>query len=141
MDRVRSTDLPTIDATLASLGAVGRPAIELPDDASVPTETVLRLTIDGTVRHVRFEEYAGTTRAMGAFDAPDLVRSPGDGENRLRQWVEAQGLATGRTVHLDVIQPEFAYGLRAPGEELVYDAPAPPNDSLASIAEDLCQRE
>lgn len=143
MDRVRSGDVPTIDATLVSHGAVGRPAIELPDSADepavedVPTDEVVRLSIDGDVRHARFEQFSSSARASGAFDTPDLARSPGEGENRLREWVDEQGLSTGRTVHLDVIEPGFAYGLRAPGEELIYDAPSSPDDSLASIAEQL----
>lgn len=143
MDRVRSGDVPTIDATLVSHGAVGRPAIELPDSADepavedVPTDEVVRLSTDGSTRHARFDEFAGSARATGAFDAPDLARSPGEGENRLREWVDEQGLATGRTVHLDVIESGFAYGLRAPGEALIYGAPSSPDGSLASIAEEL----
>jgi len=166
MDRVRAADVETIDATLVGHGAVGRPAIELPEavvagggggdtgssgegahatrsdpadagGSGVPTGEVLRLVLDGSTRHARFEAFAGSVRATGAYDAPDLARSPGEGENRLREWVEDRGLATGRTVHLDVIEPEFAYGLRAPGEETIYDAPSKPDDSLASIAQSL----
>lgn len=148
MDRVRSEDLAAIDATLVGHGAVGRPAIELPADAvrdggsttdgpTVPTDEVVRLVLSGSTRHVRFQSFAGGVRATGGFDAPDLARSPGEGENRLREWVEDRDLATGRTVHLDVIQPGCAYGLRAPGESTVYDAVSKPDDSLASIAASL----
>lgn len=160
MDRVRSDDVETIDATLASHGAVGRPAIELPaaavaapemaapddhdaptggeaDGPTVPVDEVVRVVLDGATRHARFDAFAGSVRATGAYDAPDLARSPGDAENRLRTWVEARDLATGRTVHLDAIRRGFAYGLRAPGETAVYDAPGAPDDSLAAIARDL----
>lgn len=160
MDRVRSEDVPTVDATLAAHGAVGRPAIELPatavarageadasdagaaverlsDAPTVPVDEVVRLVLDGATRHARFESFAGSVRATGAYDAPDLARSPGDGTNRLREWVDGRDLATGRTVHLDAVEPGFAYGLRAPGETAVYDAPGRPDDSLAAIARDL----
>ena len=144
MDRVRSATLQTIDASLVGHGAIDRPAIELPadvdtdSDGDVPADEVLRIVLDGSTRHCRFEAYSGTVRATGIFDTPDLVRSPGDGENRLREWVEAKGLSTGRTVHLDVVEAGFAYGLRAPGDSTVYDAPSTsPDDSLASIAEQL----
>lgn len=150
MDRVRSADVETVDATLVGHGAVGRPAIELPDDApaatssdghAVPTGEVVRLVLDGATRHARFQAFSGSVRATGAFDARDLARSPGEGTNRLREWVADRDLATGRTVHLDVIEPAFAYGLRAPGESVIYDAPSKPDDSLASIAERVERRE
>ena len=144
MDRVRSATLQTIDASLVGHGAIDRPAIELPDDVDIDTDgdvpagEVVRLVLDGDTRHCRFEAYGGGTRATGVFDTPDLVRSPGDGENRLRAWIDDHDLSIGRTVHLDVIEAGFAYGLRAPGDSAVYDAPASsPDDSLASIAEDL----
>jgi hypothetical protein len=144
MNRVRSDALRTIDASLVGHGAIDRPAIELPadvdtgEDGAVPAGEVLRLALDGDTRHCRFEAYGGDTRATGVFDTPDLVRSPGDGENRLRERIDAHDLSIGRTVHLDVIEAGFAYGLRAPGESAVYDAPSDsPDDSLASIAEGL----
>ncbi|WP_248517283.1 DUF7112 family protein [Salinarchaeum laminariae] len=144
MNRVRSEGLQTIDASLVGHGAIDRPAIELPTDVDtgpdgpVPTDEILRIVLDGATRHCRFETYSGSVRATGVFDTSDLVRSPGDGENRLREWLGDAGLSLGRTVHLDVIEAGFAYGLRAPGESIVYDAPSSsPDDSLASIAEQL----
>lgn len=117
--------------------------LEVPGDDrdAFPTDEVVRLVLDGATRHARFEAFAGSVRATGAYDAPDLARSPGDGTNRLRAWVEDRDLATGRTVHLDEIEPGFAYGLRAPGETAVYDAPGKPDDSLAAIARDLDREE
>jgi hypothetical protein len=126
------------DGTDAHGAATGGDAAASADGATVPTGEVVRLVLDGTTRHCRFESFGGGVRATGAFDTPDLARSPGDGENLLRAWIEDRGLSMGRTVHLDVIEAGFAYGLRAPGESAVYDAPASaPDDSLASIAEEL----
>lgn len=146
MHRVRAATLRTIDAPLVGHGAIDRPAIELPGDVDtgpgtdglVPVDEVVRLELGGSTRHARFEEYAGGIRATGAFDTPELARSPGEGTNRLAEWVDDRSLSPGRTVHLDLVEPGFAYGLRAPGESAVYDAPSSsPDDSLAAIAEDL----
>ncbi|MFB6197751.1 MAG: hypothetical protein ABEI52_05700 [Halobacteriaceae archaeon] len=66
---------------------------------------------------------------------PELVRSA-DGTNLLHQWIDERDLGVGRTVHLDVIEPEFKYGLRAPGERATYEI-GRPDQSLASIAREL----
>lgn len=138
MERIPSDhdSIRSMRATLVSHGPTRRPAIELPEEDAdaVPIDEVVRLSLSGTERHARFTTYADSVRATGAFDAPDLARSPGDGANRLREWVEETDLEIGRTVHLDVIEDGFKYGVRAPGERVVYDAPDAPDDSLASIA-------
>ena len=137
-DRVPSEGLDTIDATLVRHGPRGRQAVELPAGASIPTGEVLRLSIDGHERFVRPTTVAGdAVRIAGAYDAPDIARSSDDEHDRLREWIDGSDLDVGRTVHLDVIEPEFKYGLRAPGERRVYDAPEKPDDSLASIAEQV----
>lgn len=137
-DRVPSEGLETIDATLVRHGPRGRLAIELPDDVSLATDEVFRLTIDGSERFVQPTWSAeGGIRLGGAYDTPDSARSPGDAENRLQAWLDSTDLDVGRTVHVDVVEPEFKYGLRAPGERAVYDAADPPDEGLASIAEQV----
>jgi len=140
VDRVASdhSSLETLDAELVSHGPGSRRAVELSGDVTVPTGEVVRLVVDGAVRYTKPSRFAGETiRISGAFDAPDHARSPADRPNRLREWLDRTDLATGRTVHLDVIEEEFKYGLREPGERVVYDAPETPEDSLASIASRL----
>jgi hypothetical protein len=139
-DRVASdhASISTLDATIVAHGATSRPAIELPEDADVPSGELLRLVVDGTVQFTVLQSFAGDSlRISGAYDAPGEARSPGDATNRLRTWLDDTELSTGRTVHIDVIDEGFKYGLRAPGERVVYDAPASPSDSLASIASQL----
>lgn len=166
MDRIRAADCETVDATLVGHGAIDRPAIELPDAAvqdtspsahgagsaassapgaesappTVPVGEALRLVLEGTTHHVRFERYSDAVRATGVFETPDGAREPGAGTNRLAEWVDDRELSLGRTVHVDEISPGFAYGLRAPGADAVYDVPGEPDDSLASIAESLEDR-
>jgi len=149
MDRIRADDCETIDATLVGHGAIDRQAIELPagaatvdgsgdaDGGEFPVDEVVRIVLEGTTHHARFDRFAGSVRATGVFETPAGAREPGEGTNRLEEWVASAGLDLGRTVHLDVIEPGFAYGLRAPGAPAVYDAPDAPDDSLASIAESL----
>lgn len=137
MDRIAS-DNPAIETRRATVARYGgtRKRVEIPGD--VPTDEVVRLVLDGTTYHARIE--GGFADAdpyvAGASDTPEGARS-GDGSDRLQEWLDSADRSPGSTVLLDVIEPEFAYGLRKPGEEAVYDAVEKPSDSLASIARDL----
>lgn len=138
MDRIASDNpaIETLRATVARHGGT-RKRVELPADAA-PTDEVVRLVLDGTTYHARIE--GGFADAdpyvAGAYDTPGGARS-GNGSDRLQAWLDSEDRSPGSTVLLDVIEPEFAYGLRKPGEEVVYDAVEKPSDSLASIARDL----
>lgn len=143
-DRVPS-DHPTVtthDGTLARQGRTDRPKVVLPADAGLPVGEVVRLALDGTERRARFERptVGDGLELRGVYDTPDHVREPGSGTDRLAEWVADAGLAFGRTVHLDVVESGFRYGLRGPGERAVYDATGGPDGSLASIAERLEER-
>lgn len=137
MDRIAS-DNPAIETRRAAVARHGgtRKRVEIPGD--VPTGEVVRLVLDGTTYHARIEGgFADADpHVAGAYETPEMARS-GDGTERLQAWLDAADRSPGSTVLLDVIEPEFAYGLRAPGEEVVYDAIEKPPDSLASIARDL----
>jgi len=140
VDRVASDhpSMRTVDGNLVSHGPGNRPAVELSDPDVLPTGEVVRLVVDGTERFAEPRSLAGeTVRISGAFDAPDHARNPADRPNRLLEWLDRAELAIGRTVHVDVVDEGLKYGLRAPGERVVYDAPETPDDSLASIAAQL----
>lgn len=135
-DRVPSDALDTVRGTLARRGATSRLGVRLPDDADLPTGEVVRIILDGSERHARFDARPdGGVTIPGIYDSPSLARDPSGGSDRLREWVEDRTLEAGRTVHLDEIDAGFAYGLRGPGEQTVYDSLESPDDSLASIAE------
>lgn len=141
MDRIASDNpaIETIRATVARHGG-SRKRIEIPEDATLPIDEVVRLVIDGATYHARIE--GGFADAdpyvAGAYDTPGGARSAdGNGPDHLQPWLESTDRSVGSSVLVDVIEPDFAYGLRAPGEETVYDAVEKPDDNLAAIARDL----
>jgi len=60
-----------------------------------------------------------------------------DGDNELRSWLDSHGIEKGDALVLDVLRTGYAYGLRRPGERVVYSPPDPPDSSLADIAKNL----
>lgn len=139
-----SSDHPTVstvDATLTRQGRTDRPKVVLStaaaEDAELVAGEVVRLVLDGD--ECRALPSRPTTddglEIGGAYDTPAQARDPGSGPNRLTEWVREAGLDFGRTVHLDVVEPGFRYGLRAPGGRVTYETTGTPDDSLAAIAE------
>lgn len=131
----------TVRATLVKSGALDRPKVELPaaDEARFPADEVVRVVADETEYRARFEApLTGDGREVrGLYDSPHLARNPGDGENRLGEWVDASGVGFDQSVLVDVVEDGFKYGLRAPGERVIYEATESPDSSLADIANDL----
>lgn len=137
---VSHESVPTVDGTLARRGGTRRPEIQLSVDEAdkFPDGDVVRLVLDGSEHRTRLAHRTdGTPAIRGAYETNELARNPGDGENALPPWVDAHGLDIGRSVHVDVIEPGFKYGVRAPGETATYEATEPPKSSLADIAESL----
>lgn len=141
-DRVTSDNpsVTTVDATLERYGGTHRPQVVAPADARdrFPDEgEVVRLVVDDHEYRARVAETSdGRAAFRGAYDTPRLARSR-DGTNHLREWLQSTDLDIGRTVHVDVIEPDFKYGVRAPGETARYTATEKPKSSLADIARDL----
>ncbi|MDG5775530.1 hypothetical protein VB773_06890 [Haloarculaceae archaeon H-GB2-1] len=139
-DRISSDNdaVETVRATLERVGRTDRPQITLPDDADVPTDEVVRLSISGTEYHAHIEaSLDGTPVIRGAFDNARLARTPDEGAERLAEWVESDGIEFGGSVLFDVVTAGFKYGVRSPGERVIYDATDAPDDSLAAIADQL----
>jgi hypothetical protein len=100
-------------------------------------EGVVRVDADGATYHAPVAiDFDGDLELRGLYDNARMARER-DGENRLREWVDDQGLAPGRTVLVDVVVEGEQYGLRAPGDSAVYRVVESPDDDLASIAEDV----
>lgn len=138
VDRVAADNpsVETVRATLARAGRTDRPKVELPESFSLPEGTV-RLSLDGRTHHATFERsIRDTPEICGAYDTPRLARE-GDGENRLVEWAERNGLEFGRSVFVDVVESDEFYGLRAPGVDAVYEVPDTPDAGLADIAEEI----
>ena len=122
---------------LESVGRTGRPRVPVPAALDLAAGDVVRVSLEGEPGHVEVTEALDGTIVIDAVaDNPRLARA-GEGADRLREWTDAVGLGTGDPVLVDVLTAGYAYGLRRPGERVVYAAPDAPADSLASIAEDL----
>jgi hypothetical protein len=138
-DRIRSdgTAVETIRATVARSGGTRRPEVRLPPDrADAIAGDVARITIDGSEYHAPVAEGSGTTALRGAYANPRRARER-EGTDHLAAWVEDRGIGFGRSVLVDVVVPGEQFGLRAPGEEAVYEVRAGASSDLRDIARDL----
>jgi hypothetical protein len=123
-----------------TVGHTSRPEVVLPDGIDVGPGDVVRLSLEGTGVHAAVvETLSGETALQGAFDNARLARSDGEGEDRLQDWAADAGLEAGDQLLLDVVTAGYAYGLRRPGERVVYEAPDPPDAGLSDIARDLAE--
>ncbi|MFC6940989.1 hypothetical protein ACFQE8_13630 [Salinirubellus sp. GCM10025818] len=139
-DRIAADNpsVETVRATLAAAGATGRPRIAVPDDSveAFPVGEVVRLVLGGRTRFARIDRAIDdTVEIRGAYDNRRLAREA-DGENRLVEWADAEGVDVGRSVLVDVVEAGELYGVRRAGTSAVYELPETSrNDSLAAIAE------
>ncbi|MFB6159993.1 MAG: hypothetical protein ABEJ61_02320 [Haloferacaceae archaeon] len=127
----------TYRARVARIGGTRRPCLRLPDDVPVADGDLLRLTVEGTDYHARVVADREGRLLRGAYDNRRLAQEGGDraAENRLVAWLDAVGRDPGASVAVDELDPGYHYGLREPGERVVYEAVDPPDASLAAIAE------
>ncbi|MUV57013.1 hypothetical protein [Halogeometricum sp. CBA1124] len=129
-------------ATIARSGGTTRPCLRLPDEMSdVEDGDVVRLSLDGELRHARVTADSSGHLLRGAYDNKRLARTPGEGTNRLVEWCEKSGRDPGSAVELDELDAGFCYGLRVPGKRTVYTVPDRPNESLSNIAEKFARDE
>lgn len=139
-DTVTDETVPTVTGTLARAGGTSRLEVRLPADAAddFPAGDVVRVVLDGSEHHAELDRNpSGEPVIRGVYDSPSLAREPGAADDRLAEWVGDNDLDAGRSAHVDVVEPEFKYGVRAPGESATYEAAAPPSSSLADIAKSL----
>lgn len=137
-----SSDHPsvrTVRATLSKTATGVRLSIPDEDRDAFPVEEVVRVDLDGSERFARTERaLTGDSLSIpGIYETPDGARDPRTGTDLLPAWVDDHGVRTGGSVLIDVVETDFAYGLRKPGETNYYDAVEPPKGSLADIAKDL----
>lgn len=100
-------------------------------------DDVVRVDLDGSTYRAPVDvSDAGDLVFRGAYDAPSQARNR-TGTDHLTAFLDDHGLDAGRTIHVDVVEPGFRYGLRAPGQTATYRATGQPNSSLADIARNL----
>lgn len=123
---------------LESVGSTSRPRLPLPAVLDVEEADVVRLSLAGTDTHAQVGRTLGGDLAItGAFDNARLARTADEGTDRFHEWVTEQDLGPGDPVVLDVVTAGYAFGIRRPGDRVVYEALEPPSDSLADIARNL----
>lgn len=118
---------------------MNHPKLVLPDDANTELfpESVVHFVLSGQQYHARIERnFDEVPEIRSVRDNSRLVRER-EGENRLHEWFEANDLGYGRSVHIDVIEPDHLYGVRLPGDRMIYTDIPKPNSSLTDIARDL----
>lgn len=122
---------------LDSLGSTGRPQLLLPPELSCTAGEFVRLVVGGTATHAEVvSTLRDDTAIRGAYATRRRART-GDGDNLLGDWLDEHSHGPGSTLVLDVITDGYAYGLREPGERVIYEPLEPPDSSLADIAESL----
>lgn len=120
------------------VGRTARPRVSLPGVLDVTVGDVLRVSLAGETYHAQVRESLGGGRDLrGAFANARLARAEGEGENHLPQWLDSVGVGTDDPLLVDAVTPGFMYGLRPPGQRVVYAAQDPPSSSLADIARDI----
>ena len=138
-------DHPSVRSVRAHLERFG-PGLRLlapaADGDAFETGTVVRVLLDGTVRHARAREATdGAPFFPGVYDTPDLARDPSsaaDGAtDRLATWADERDLTAGDPVLVDVLSVGERYGLRDPGESVTYRQRRERDDDLADIARTL----
>ena len=142
-DRI-SSDHPSVQTVRGTLTETATGVrLELPasERERFPVDEVVRVVLDGD------ELFANVTRPLGGgekelhvpgiYDSPRFARDPREGPDRLPSWRDTHGIRPGGSVLVDVVEPNFLYGLRAPGETAYYDAREPPQEGLTEIAKSL----
>jgi hypothetical protein len=131
----------TVRARLVRAGRTDRPRVAVPaDETDHFPEDVVRLVVDGTERFTRVAPAVSgdDLELRGAFATPDGARDPAAGTDHLPRWREAHDLAFGSSVLVDVVDEDYRYGLRTPGERTLYEA-AGSDGGLQDLAKDLLE--
>jgi hypothetical protein len=135
VNRIASDAVESGRARVARHGGPRSRRLVLPDDAVVAEGDLLRVTLDGTDGFAVVAADADGRYLGGVYANRRLARTPGEGEDLLAPFLA--GRDPGTSVAVDALDPGHHYGLRLPGERVVYAVPDRRDDTLAGIAEDL----
>lgn len=124
-------------AEVARSGGTRRPCLRLPDSLDLNPGALVRLVLGGEEYHARVQDSSSGLLLRGAYDLKSEAKEPGRAENRLVEWLQDQGHEPGDPLDLDVLEAGERYGLRRPGERVVYEDTSSPGGSLQDIASDL----
>jgi len=124
-------------AEVARSGGTSRPCLRLPDTLTLASGDLIRLVLDGEEFHARVQVDSTGPLIRGAYDLKSETRDPGRAENRVVEWLQEQGREPGDALDMDELEAGDRYGLRLPGERVVYKDTSSPGGSLQDIANDL----
>jgi hypothetical protein len=124
-------------AAVARSGGTRRPCLRLPTGLELDSGDLVRLVLDGDESHARVQADSSGLLLRGAYDMRSEAKEPGRAENRLVEWLQANDREPDDALDLDVLDPGERYGLRLPGERVVYKDISSPGSSLQDIAKDL----
>jgi hypothetical protein len=137
------SDHPAVDShrvELDSVGSTNRSQIPLPAALSPDAGEFVRLVVGGTATHAEVgTTLRGDAAVRSAYHNRQRART-GDGVDLLSEWLDEHDHGPGSTLVLDVLTAGYAYGLREPGQRVVYDPVEQPRSSLQEIAENLDSR-
>lgn len=126
---------------LSTIGGSSRLQLLLPEDTDLAAGDLISLSLGGKQY---FSYIASTLDGMpairGAYPNRKLARQQ-EGRNSLQSWLAAADFRAGDAVVLDELRSGYAYGLREPGDRVIYEPPPAPDTSLAEIAESFEYRE
>lgn len=138
-DRVPS-DNPSVDSygvTLGSVGSTNRPQLVLPAELCCERGEFVRLVTDEDRAHAEVVSTLDGSQTIRAAYPDRATARSGDGPDLFGRWLDDHDVGPGDTVVVDVLTEGYAYGLREPGERIIYEPPRRPDSSLADIAESL----
>lgn len=127
----------TTRARVSRYGGTRRPCVRLDEGTAVSDGDLVRLVLDRETYHARIHADSDGPFLRGAFPNRRLARTPGEGENELRAWLERVDRTPGDALELDEVVAGDLYGLRVPGSRTVYEVSRGPRQSLADIARDV----
>lgn len=137
-DRLPS-DADAVSTTRARVdryGGTRRPCVRI-ESANLSGGDLIRLVVDRSTYHAEVNADADGLHLLGAFENRRLARTPGEGENRLREWLEHVRREPGDALEFDEVVTGELYGVRVPGDRTVYTVSTGPKSSLSEIARDL----
>jgi hypothetical protein len=127
----------TVRAKVERRGSTRRPKLRIPGEhrGAFPVGETVRLVVDGSEYHARIDDGGDAMAIRGAYDNARIARRSVDGTDRLAEWIRAADIGFGRSVLVDVVVPEFRYGVREPGASAVDDASEPQAEGLRDMDE------
>ena len=122
---------------LETVGGTNRLQLPIPRSVESQSGDTCYLSLSGRPTYALIDDaLTGEPVIRGSYSNRRIARER-DGENLFRTWLGDRNLSSGNPVVFDVLSNGFSYGVRVPGEQVIYEPPRDRNTSLADIAKSL----